>query len=53
MYPWTIRIPEELYDWIREKAARETIKQKKRVSMNTLAMEILLQAMNNDRKKGG
>ena len=53
MYPWTIRIPEELYAWLREKAARETIKQKKRVSMNTLAMEILLEAMNSDREKGG
>ena len=52
MKPWTIRIPEDLYDWVREKAARETIKRKKQVSMNTLAMEILMKAMKDDRKGG-
>ena len=51
MKPWTVRIPEELYDWLREKAARETIKRNTRVSMNSLAMEILLKAMKADKKK--
>ena len=53
MKPWTIRIPEEVHDWIREKAARETIKQKKNVSMNTTAVKILSKAMKADRAKGG
>ena len=53
MKPWTIRIPEEVFDWIREKAARETIRQKKSVSMNALAVEILSKAMKADRAKGG
>ena len=52
MKPWTIRIPEEVYDWIREKAAMETIKQKKNVSMNTVAVETLLKAMKADKRKG-
>lgn len=49
----TIRMSDELLDWLREKAARETIKYKKQVSMNTLAVEILTKAMQADRKKGG
>ena len=53
MKPWTIRIPQEVFDWIREKAARETIRRNDRVSMNTLAIEILTKAMKVDRKKGG
>jgi len=44
-------MPEGLIDWIREKAARETIKRKKLVSMNTLVVEILMKSMNNDKKK--
>jgi hypothetical protein len=51
--PWTIRIPEEVYDWIREKAAKETIKRKMIVSMNTVAVETLTKAMRADKKKGG
>jgi hypothetical protein len=49
---WTVRIPVELMEWLREKAARETIRQKKSVSMNALAVEILTKAMKAD-KKGG
>ena len=52
MKPWTIRIPDELLAWIREKAARETIKRKKVVSMNTIMVEILTRSMRAD-KKGG
>ena len=48
----TIRMPEEVLDWLREKAARETIRQKKQFSMNTLAVEILTKAMNQDKKRG-
>jgi len=53
MKQWTFRMPEELMEWLREKAARETIRQKKSVSMNTLAVEILMKAMKADKKKGG
>jgi hypothetical protein len=51
--PWTFRIPEEVLSWLREKAARETIKQGKVVSINTLAVEIFTKAMKADKKKGG
>jgi hypothetical protein len=53
MNPWTIRLPDEVYLWIREKAAMETIRTKERVSMNTLGVEILTKAMKADKKKGG
>ena len=51
MKAWTIRMPIEIIDWLREKAARETIKRKKIISMNTLAVEILSKAMKADRDK--
>ena len=50
---WTIRLPLEVLEWVREKAAKETIKQKKVVSMNTVFLEILTKAMQADKKKGG
>jgi glutamyl-tRNA reductase len=53
MKQWTFRMSEELMEWLREKAARETIRQKKSVSMNTVAVEILTKAMKADKKKGG
>lgn len=52
MKQWTIRMPDELLDWLREKAARETIKLKKNVSMNAVAVEILTKALKRN-KKGG
>ena len=53
MKAWTIRMPIEIIDWLREKAARETIKRKKSFSMNALAVEILSKAMKADREKRG
>lgn len=53
MKMWTLRMPEEVYEWLMEKAARETISRKKKVSMNALTVEILTKAMKADRKKGG
>jgi hypothetical protein len=50
---WSLRIPEQVYDWVRAKAARETIRQNKFVSMNRLAVEILAKAMEADKKEGG
>ncbi|MBN1841670.1 MAG: hypothetical protein JW883_05235 [Deltaproteobacteria bacterium] len=37
----TIRMSDELLERLRERAAMETIRQKKNVSMNTMAVEIL------------
>ena len=53
MKAWTLRMPEELYEWLLEKAARETIKRKRKVAMNSLAVDILMKAMRADRKKNG
>ena len=49
----SIRMPDELFEWLMEKAARQTIDRKKRISMNTLAVDILMKAMRADKKKGG
>lgn len=50
MKPWTVRIPEELLNWIRKKAAEETIKQNQQVSMNTVIVDILAKAKDDDQK---
>jgi hypothetical protein len=47
----TIRMPEGLLDVLRKKAAEETIRQNKQVSINTLALQILERALG--KKKGG
>ena len=48
---WVLRLPDELDRWIRTKAAQETIKQNKRVSMNSLVVEILTRAMEAEKKE--
>ena len=55
MQAWTIRFPDELFDWIRVKAAERTIQEKRNVSMNALVVETLTKAMKEDtrRKKKG
>lgn len=53
MKQWTIRMPEEVLNWLREKAAKEMLERKKQVSMNTIAVEILTKAMKSDKKKVG
>jgi hypothetical protein len=50
---WTIRVPLDLLEWVRVKAAEETIRHKKMVSMNAVFLEILTKAMKADKKKGG
>ena len=50
---WTIRMPLDVLEWVRVKAAKETIRQKKVVSMNAVFLEILTKAMKADNKKGG
>ena len=52
MKQWTLRLPEEVLDWLRERAAKEMLKRKKQVSMNTIAVEVLTKAMKADKKKG-
>ena len=47
-----LRTPEEMLDWVRSKAAQETIARNQRVSMNTLILEILKREMDADQKKG-
>ena len=44
---------DQIFEWLMEKAARETIRRKQKVSMNGLTVEILSKAMKADRKKGG
>jgi hypothetical protein len=41
MKSYSVRLPEEILEWIRDKAAMETMKRKERVSMNTIVIEIL------------
>ena len=48
----TIRMPDELLDALRKKAAEETIRRNKQVSINTMAVKILTQAVEK-KKKGG
>ena len=50
--PLTLRVPLELLDAIRKKAAEETIKRNKLVSINTLSVEILSKAVGL-KEKGG
>ena len=46
----SIRMPEELLEWLTEKAAKEIISRKERVSVNTLVIEILTKEMLADRR---
>ncbi len=47
----SFRLPDELADWLREKAARETIRRKKYVSINVLVAEIFKREMEASEKK--
>ena len=51
MKPWTIRMPDEILEWLRERAAMESIRQKKNVSMNTIAVDVLTKAIEKDKKR--
>jgi len=50
---WTVRMPKEILEWGRVKAAKETIAQNQVVSINRIFVEILTRAMNEDLEKGG
>ena len=46
---WTIRMPKEVLEWGRIKAAKETIERNEVVSINSIFVEILTQAMEKDK----
>ncbi len=48
----TVRMPDELHEWLRERAAKETIKRKQQYSINTLVVDLIREEMEADRKKG-
>ena len=50
MVVMSVRLPKPLVTWLRKRAAVETIEQDKRVSMNSLLIEIITQAMQSDRR---
>ncbi|HYA39752.1 MAG TPA: hypothetical protein VEF34_00480 [Syntrophobacteraceae bacterium] len=51
MRTMSIRIPEELAEWLRVKAAQKTIQRKKYVSINVLVAEIFRREMEADQRK--
>jgi hypothetical protein len=44
--------PDELAEWLRERAAKETIKRKKYISINVLVAALFKRKMEADRKEG-
>ncbi len=46
-----IRLTENLHSWLRQKAARETIKQDKYVSQSALVRDLLTEAMQADQRE--
>jgi hypothetical protein len=49
----TFRVPDEIADWLRDKAALETIRQKRQVSINSLVLNMFKREMEADQKKEG
>ena len=49
----SIRIPLEVLDWLRERAARETIKRRRVVSLNAYVVELMQREMEAAQEKGG
>jgi len=48
-----IRFPEEMLEWLREKAAKETKIRKGRVSINSYVLELVECEMQADQRKEG
>jgi len=46
----SVRLPKQIVTYLRKRSALQTIEQDKRVSMNSLIVEILSQAMEGDRR---
>lgn len=49
----SIRMPEDLLDWLRKRAARETIKTGNQYSINTFVVNVLKREMEADQRKEG
>jgi hypothetical protein len=49
----SIRMPDEILDWLREKAAMETIRQKQHFGINGYVVEVLRREMEEGKKAGG
>lgn len=41
----TFRVPDDIADWLRDRAALETIKQKRQVSINSMVLDMLRREM--------
>ncbi|HIJ77658.1 MAG TPA: hypothetical protein HPP81_13225 [Deltaproteobacteria bacterium] len=48
----TFRVPDEIADWIREKAALETGRLKRNVSVNALVIDLLRREMEKEQQAG-
>ena len=46
----SVRLPKQIVTYLRKRSALQTIEQDKRVSMNSLIVEILARAMEADRR---
>ena len=49
----SIRMPDEVLDWLREKAALETIRLKKQYSINSLVVDLIRKEIEADEREGG
>ncbi|MGA2937619.1 MAG: hypothetical protein ABSF52_11040 [Syntrophobacteraceae bacterium] len=49
----SFRLPDHVAEWLRERAAKETIRRKKYVSINVLVTEIFQREMEADQRKEG
>jgi hypothetical protein len=49
----SIRMPEELLDWLRKRAARETMETGRQYSINALVLDVLAEAKETDQRKEG
>jgi len=50
MVTMSVRLPKQVVTWLRKSSAMATIEQDKRVSMNSLIIQILTRAMEADRR---
>jgi len=50
MITMSLRLPKQVVTWLRKSSAMATIEQDKRVSMNSLIIQILTSAMEADRR---
>ena len=48
----SVRMPEKILDWLREKSAMETIRLKKHFSINSYILDILRREMEADQRRG-